>query len=468
MRAPRPTTLRVLPLLLLLGMALLAAVAAAQGAFDSRFSGDGKRVLDFTDPEVRDQCRNERGCPDIANVGAVGREGRLTVAGHVLRRETGLDFAVVRLNPGGGLDADFGTGGLRTIDFEGRRDIANGLELTREGKIVVAGVTRRRNGFAMSVTRLKRDGAFDRSFSGDGRAVVPFGLANAYANTVLSLPDGGLIVAGCSYPYIVVLRFDRRGRLVEEFGAGGIKRIRSDRNYGACVNEAALQSDGKVVLVGDGRLLGEPGEDGGMDFLAIRLLANGRLDHSFGGNGVRMVGFGGYSYDYGWDVAIQRSGEIVIGGNTAPQGGSTGQVAVHLALARLTPTGRLDRSFSRDGRKVVRFNRPRQYRCAPEGTAFGRCSEYGAGVDLIGRGGIVIAGRQHRRGAKLDVAVVRLRRDGSPDRSFSGDGRLLFGFGAPREDMANDVVASGRAFYVIGQTRRPATGIDMAIARLRR
>jgi uncharacterized delta-60 repeat protein len=449
-------------------MALLAAAAVGQGPLDSRYSGDGKLVLDFTDPEVREMCRDWRGCPDIANAGAVGAEGKLTVAGHVLRPGTGVDFAVVRRNPGGAPDRDFAGDGLQTIDFEGRRDVANDLELTRNGKIVVAGVTRRPGGFAMAVTRLKSYGALDRSFSGDGRAVIPFGLANAYAHTVLSLPDGGLIVAGCSYPYIVILRFDRRGNLVEGFGAGGIKRIRSDRNYGACINESALQRDGKVVLVGDGRVPGERREDGGMDFLAIRLLANGRLDHSFGGDGVRMVGFGGYSYDYGWDVAIQRSGEIVIGGNTAPQGGSTGRVVVHLALARLTPAGRLDRSFSRDGRKVVRFNRPREYQCAPQGTGYGRCSEYGAGVDLLGRGGIVIAGRQHRKGAKLDVAVVRLRRDGSPDRSFSGDGRMLFGFGSPREDMANDVVVSGRVFYAIGHTRRPATGTDMAIARLRR
>ena len=439
-------------------MAMFAAAALGAGAFDTTFSGDGKRVLDFTDPEASPPCFSEPRCPEFANAGVVGGSGKLTVVGFVPRRHRGADFAVVRLTRSGRLDNSFGADGLRPIDFHSeeealKRDVATDVALTRDGRILVVGDTQTpENLDAMGAARLLEDGTLDASFSGDGRRRIFLGLSGVHAETVLPTADGGAVIAGCAYPNVVIAKLNRRGNLVSSFGAEGIKRIRSWDDYGACINESALQRDGKIVLVGQGSFRGERSKDGGVDFVVIRLMPDGRLDRSFGGNGIRMVNFGGYSYDYAYDLAIQRDGALLIGGATAPNGGGPGGTRVHFGLIRLSSRGRLDRGFSRDGRRVVPF------RGMVEGVAT---------LDLLRRGGILMAGTARRKRGNLDIAVIRLKRNGVLDRGFSGDGRLLFGFAPKGHDAARDVALARRTFYAVGVSNH-GTGTDIGIARLRR
>jgi uncharacterized delta-60 repeat protein len=95
----------------------------------------------------------------------------------------------------------------------------------------------------------------------------------------------------------------------------------------------AVQPDGRIVVAGGS---GHAGRTGGKEFGAVaRYLPNGRLDPSFGGDGIVLV----HEQSPFTAVAIQRDGRIVL---AAPPNGSGGVV-------RLFPDGYLDFNFGEKG-----------------------------------------------------------------------------------------------------------------------
>ena len=79
------------------------------------------------------------------------------------------------------------------------------------------------------------------------------------------------------------------------------------------------------------------------DFALARYNADGTLDPGFSGDGTRTTNFGGD--DVAYDVALQPDGKILVAGSSSGA----------FALARYDPDGRLDHTFSGDGRLTVRF-----------------------------------------------------------------------------------------------------------------
>ena len=94
------------------------------GTLDNSFAGNGKVGIDFT-------------YGSQANALVLQKDGKIVLAGKAINH-TGADFALVRLTGTGGIDNGFGTAGKVTTDF-GSTDVANGMALQFDGKIVVAG-----------------------------------------------------------------------------------------------------------------------------------------------------------------------------------------------------------------------------------------------------------------------------------------------------------------------------------------
>jgi uncharacterized delta-60 repeat protein len=94
------------------------------GSLDTSFEGDGKVITDFN---------------NLARAYALALQpdGKLVVAGEYFNSDT-TDFALVRYNPNGSLDASFGYNGKAFTDFLGW-DTAYALALQPDGKIVAAG-----------------------------------------------------------------------------------------------------------------------------------------------------------------------------------------------------------------------------------------------------------------------------------------------------------------------------------------
>jgi uncharacterized delta-60 repeat protein len=273
-------------------------------------------------------------------------------------------------------------------------------------------------------------GDLDPSFSRNGRAPVDFGSGMADgAFDITVQPDGKIVAAGYSnqgatgYDFAVV-RFNPDGGLDEGFSDDGRQTI----DFGSASDDwghgVAIQGDGDIVVVGS--------TDAGGGVAVARLLADGELDPSFSDDGRRTMSFAKRALGNARAVAIGRGGKIVVAGESFSGAGS-----LTPALARFHADGRLDRSFSGDGRLTMRGHHG----------GINPLSSASAGSIAIQRDGkiaIAVDGVLDRRKPTLDVA--RFRAKGKPDRTFSHDGRRTIGAALPSysRDPALAVQRDGR------------------------
>ncbi|MFJ8663392.1 calcium-binding protein [Streptomyces sp. NPDC093795] len=340
-----------------------------------------------------------------------------------------LGTALVLALPGtalaapGDLDPTFGSDGRVTTRITG---YAEGHDLARQsdGKLVVVGVSEA--GFTLA--RYLTDGSLDPGFGGDGTVTSDFGGGSHSANAVAIQPSDGKIVVvgttevfaeeggGCCF--FSVARYHSDGSLDTSFGDGGLVRV---DEFGGSADGAdvAVQPDGRIVAVGKG---------GGSGFALVRLLTDGSLDPSLGGDGAVVAGFTPTSPQDGGGIAramaLQPDGKIV-------SIGYVGNTAFNIGVARYHSDGSLDTGFSGDGTVTTDFG----------GTEFGNA------VAVQPDGKIVAAGSG-------DVGFIALRyhADGSPDAGFGTGGRAAVsapGGGGAAYDMAlqqnGKIVLAGRA-----------------------
>jgi uncharacterized delta-60 repeat protein len=113
---------------------------------------------------------------------------------------------------------------------------------------------------------------------GRGIVIVPFGERESRAQTLLLQPDGAIVAAGYAGARIAVVRLLANGALDSSFGGDGRLSIRIDRGVGASAADAALLEDGRIVLGGSTTTHG-PRRYGSV---LIRLRPDGSLDEVSG------------------------------------------------------------------------------------------------------------------------------------------------------------------------------------------
>ncbi|GEM82054.1 delta-60 repeat domain-containing protein [Meiothermus hypogaeus] len=191
------------------------------------------------------------------------------------------DIILLRYNPDGTLDTTFGNEGTVVTSLSDYSDRAHALVLQPDGKLVVAGSTANSNYYEIALVRYNEYGKLDTSFDGDGIVVASPGPYSDEAYALLLLPGGKLLVGGYSdkgapnYETPVLLRYNSDGSQDASFG---IKQIASLTNSRA--KHMLLQPDGKILL-GIGARFGTS-----FGFALSRLLDNGTVDTSFGGQGM--------------------------------------------------------------------------------------------------------------------------------------------------------------------------------------
>ncbi len=137
------------------------------------------------------------------------------------------------------------------------------------------------------------------------------------------------------------------GDLDLSFGNGGIVISRGNSfNHLNSALGMAIQSDGKIVVVGDGSISGPT-----WDFAVVRYNPDGSLDTSFGGTGIVVTPVGN-SHDQAYSVAIQADGKIVVAGSICNGVGNCSSAGSSLAVVRYNPNGSLDTSFGGTGKVI--------------------------------------------------------------------------------------------------------------------
>jgi uncharacterized delta-60 repeat protein len=348
----------------------------------------------------------------------------------------------------GALDPTFsGDGWTRTLEVRSASnnylpDGADDVAIAPDGTIATAGeLIDGGSSWYFGAFRFRADGALDPGFGEGGWVDQDIG-AFEMPRAVAIQADGKIVVAGASdcalTTCFTLARYLPGGSPDPGFGAGGIAQTAFPQGA-ADAFDVAVAPGGKLVAVGFA-FKGGDAQDSSL-FAVARFLPDGRLDPSFSRDGHVTVDFG-YADDLAEAVAVQPDGRIVVAGTGARNHLRT---LDDFAIARLRDDGRLDRSFSGDGRRTVRFGKARWDR---------------ADALALGRGGrIVLAGsttsQDYRRPPR--IALVRLRRDGSLDRGFGAGGRrrtLPGPYGGYARAVllhGGRIVAGGRAFADAGR-----------------
>jgi uncharacterized delta-60 repeat protein len=410
----------------ILSCVLLASLAGAANAgpagdLDPTFSGDGLATTFTTGA--------------LATGVAIDAEGRIVVAGYTI--DGAVDVAVARYLPDGTLDVSFSGDGRARIDLGGS-EFAFDVVVDTEDRPVLAGKTSDGLHDDVLVMRLTDAGELDPAFaSGTGWTTVSFGKPFQSAGGVALTPTGKIIVGGytsvgtTSNTALARLRDD--GSLDPTFGGDG--RVVLDLSAGA---EQATA----VQVATSGRIFAAGHAEAGLvpRFVAVKLLASGRRDTGFGGDGVATANLGPGA-DVANALALTSNGKVVLAGRAA-DGGSQ-----DWGVVRFDADGVLDARFHRDGIRLVAFP-------GPNDEAF---------AVVASDGGLWIAGRA--RGTSDDLAVVRLRGGGGIDTAFSNDGlALVDAFG--KADAARGLALDGDGRAVLAGEVTNGSTARFGVARL--
>lgn len=330
-------------------------------------------------------------------------------------------FALVLALPGtamaapADLDPSFDADG-RVVTDPSSLDEGQQLALQTDGKIVTIGTRLDETvggDTEFSVIRYNADGSLDTSFGTNGEAVADIGGGNDVGNGIAVQSDGKIVVVGSSEVveefggccWFTVTRFNANGTLDTAFGDNGsvVTDFGSD---GATDPQAVLvqPGDNKIVAVGTS----------GGDIAVGRWNPDGSPDTTFDGDGRAVTSFPQSAM--GRDLALQQDGKIVVAG-------SSGFTRFDFALVRYNTDGSLDTTFDADGRVVTPFA--------------GYETANGVAVQPDGR--IVAAG-----GSEGDVALARYNANGSLDTGFGTGGRVTSDFGAGEDGQDLALQSDGR------------------------
>jgi uncharacterized delta-60 repeat protein len=299
----------------------------AAGTRDLSFGTMGVVTLDLSDGEAL-------GTSYIADV-AWGLteypDGRLLVTGAQKRAGgTDTDFAVVRLTADGARDATFGTMGVVTLDINQRSASPRNATLLDDGAIVASGYMDDNGVVKPVLFKLDARGALVRSFGVDG-VFAPMVLAAVTEPYGTVLQGSSFITAGYGRDSTlesldwVSLRVTANGALDPAWGTRGVARLDVAR-FNDNARALTALPDGRVMIVGGGR----PSESN-VDAMIAVLDANGRPDTTFAPRGFRTWDMGGAS-DFFWGVALSpsRAQVAVVGTRAVATGAGDDDAAVLL------------------------------------------------------------------------------------------------------------------------------------------
>jgi len=226
-----------------------------------------------------------------------------------------------------------------------------------DGKIVVAGVANIEGEEDFALVRYNDDGTLDATFGAGGKAITGFGLLQqgysfAFPHSVALQPDGKIVVAGVAYigpgRDFALARYNSDGTLDATFGTAG--QVLTDFTRDDAAFSLAIQPDGKILVAGMSDV------ERGYGFALVRYNRDGTLDAGFGTGGKVTTDFGlldqGFSVALANSVAVEPSGRIVAAGRIYIDGG------FHSGLARYNSNGTLDASFGTGGRVTAVFETP--------------------------------------------------------------------------------------------------------------
>jgi len=331
----------------------------------------------------------------------VQNDGKIIILGESSTGTTaGRDAFLLRYNLDGTVDATFGINGIVTTPTI-INDVLQTAKIQTDGKIIAAGYT---NDGDFLVCRFTSNGVPDSTFGNNGIVITNFivGIPKDSvdrANCIAIQSDGKILVGGIAkyygnYPYAIV-RYNIDGTLDESFGIGG--RTLIDHNYYVAtgskeINDILIMPDGKFYAVGE---VGNSSASPYNDQTIVKFNSNGSIDKTFGINGVRF--FDANINSKFVSGKLQPDGKLVLAGNAS----------VSIFLARFTPNGVYDNTFSDDGRTTPNL---------------GSSATFAETALLQNDGKIIFSGIMFGSDSRYQPFVTRYLSNGILDNTFGTNG----------------------------------------------
>jgi len=372
-----------------------APAAAAPGDLDSSFSNDG-RVSTLTSPDTF-----------VARAVAVQPDGRIVVAGYSC--DTGTcgptgdsSFRLVRYTADGGLDTDFGDGGMVTTAIGAGRSQAYDVLLLPDGRIVAGGVASMDalDPGSFALAGYLPNGRLDPGFGSGGRVLMRVGAGfDAISDLVAGWGDRVVAIGQAQADgrdRFALARFDRRGVPDPTFDSNGSLIVPTSAPYAYAAGGTVLP-DGRIVAVG------ASGQSSAVEHLRFSGVPVGYS----GGASAPWLRPVGASYSYANATVALPDGRVLSAGVATERSGHPA-----MALVRTSPEGAPDASWDEGGTALVR---------ARDGSV---------ATDLVlePSGRAVAAGHTSDGGAGHAFMLARFDAAGILDRSFGSQGVVLTGF----------------------------------------
>jgi len=393
-------------------------------------------------------------------------DGKIVAAGYSYTNYGHSDFVVVRYNANGSLDTTFGPdlNGKVTTDIGiDTRDEAYAVAIQPiDQKILVAGYSYQGDpNFA--VVRYNTDGSLDLAFGPDlnGKVTTDISRTGSYdrAYAIAIQSDGKIVVVGDSFYEFAAARYNIDGTLDENFGKGGTLTtafMQGTHHRDAFAKAVAIETVGseeKIVAVGNTYFDGNA-----TDFAMVRYNADGTLDNSFAPDysGIVNTTIDANSEDYATAVAIQTiSGEdkiVVAGYSAAP----LSEEEYNFALVRYNASGSLDTSFGLEGtgKTTTEFVRNAQ--------------DYATSLAIQSDGKIVIGGSTYSPGwfTAQDFALARYGSNGVLDKDFGIDGRMTIDVNRSVDTLSSLIIQPEDGKIVLGGRTNANGGYDFVLMRI--
>jgi uncharacterized delta-60 repeat protein len=427
---------------------------------------------------------------------AVDEAGNIYATGQIADGvEMTADFSllVAKFTPDGELDTEFGRRGVATHNVTeggGSREVARGIVVQSNGKIVIAGAAEHdpsAEGLAANDTdivlvRFEADGTLDTSFGDEGQVVIDLnsgvegvdgsGVAAWVAGDSqwgLALSeDDGLVVHGAARAEgmqddgttpredadWVLLRLTADGEFDRSFGDEG-KVTLDIGQAGASARGITVLEDGSIVASGylNSSVLGEESQQP----VLYKVTADGEFDRSFATDDAWEAD--GVWHDYAvmpplraeaYGVALQGDKFVTIGYGPTPDGGTT----TDWVLFRFTASGERDTSWGTEGTTYI------------DAQGYGDNGRFALALPdnrIVGCGG----GRpkpavEPEMGMQppADAMVAILTEDGVPDESFGKGGFQTFDLGGNDFFWAGALAPDASQVAIAGIAGGATMGVD--------
>jgi len=283
------------------------------GDYDTQFSEDGKVTMSFG-PGNGSSFQKVLQQPD----------GKIIAIGEAYNTSS-FDFSAARFNTDGSIDPTFGDGGKTTVNFNNYNDFGRNATMQNDGKILIAGAAKNSNGnSSIALLRLNADGSPDGTFGTAGKTTLTIsGIADDYAEEVILLANGKILVGGYTAGDFLVMRFNSNGTPDQTFGISGYT-LTDFNNFQDKAYALDVDNNGSIYLGGHGY---ETGNGGLFHFAIAKYNSEGNLDNTFNTDGKMTVVMGAYQSTI-FEMALQPDGKLLAGGQSTNIAGGFAEFAL--------------------------------------------------------------------------------------------------------------------------------------------